>query len=324
MKIPDLLEFAIENKVSEYNIKELKESALNLSKRYMESERTGDTLLKTNLDTVAYSVIRMPATYSAIRTCLEKVNEIYDFDIKSVLDIGSGTGAAEWAITDVYENVLDITCLEREKGMREISKNYFSYSDELKNVKFIEADILKDDLNEVKKDLCVLSYIINELDENDRLKVIEKAIDAVNKVLLVVEPGTPEGFNNVKIIRDYLYGKGYKIIAPCTGFMGRCDIPENDWCASSVRVQRTKTHKYLKDAEIGFEDEKFSYIAICKENVDFNLNDNVRRILRHPKIENGRVTVKFCQNGEIIEKVITKKDKELFKKVKKKNIGDIV
>ena len=48
----------------------------------MESERTGETFLRTNLDTIAYSVIRMPATYSAIRTCLEKVLEVYDFDIK--------------------------------------------------------------------------------------------------------------------------------------------------------------------------------------------------------------------------------------------------
>ena len=92
MKIPDLLEFAIEEEVNKYSIKDLKNAALNLSKRYMENERTGETFLRTNLDTIAYSVIRMPATYSAIRTCLEKVLEVYDYDIKSVLEIGSGTG----------------------------------------------------------------------------------------------------------------------------------------------------------------------------------------------------------------------------------------
>ena len=106
--------------------------------------------------------------------------------------------------------------------------------------------------------------------------------------------------------------------------MGRCDIPEDDWCASSVRVQRTKIHKYLKNAEIGYEDEKFSYIAIAKENIDFiKRKDNVRRILRHPKIENGRILVKTCLNGEIKEEIITKKNKEEFKTLKKKNIGDM-
>ena len=165
--------------------------------------------------------------------------------------------------------------------------------------------------------------MINELDESKRLEIVKKALNATNKIMLIVEPGTPEGFNNIKKIRDFAYEEGYSIIAPCTGFCGRCDIKEDDWCASSIRVQRTKIHKYLKDADVPFEDEKFSYIAISKEKIDLNDNEYLR-ILRHPKIENGRVTVKLCQNGEIVEKVITKKDKELFKKVKKKNIGDIV
>ena len=321
MKLPDLLENAIENEVSKYDIKVLKEKALNLSNRYMTEERKGKTFINDFLVAVAYSVIRMPATYSAIRESLEKTLEIYNPGIKSVLDIGSGTGAAEWVIDDILD-VDDITCLEREKDMRDISKIYFSYNENLKSVKFIDADILKEDLN-LKKDLCILSYMINELDEHKRLEIVKKALNATNKIMLIVEPGTPEGFNNIKKIRDFAYEEGYSIIAPCTGFCGRCDIKEDDWCASSIRVQRTKIHKYLKDADVPFEDEKFSYIAISKEKIDLNDNEYLR-ILRHPKIENGRVTVKFCQNGEIIEKVITKKDKELFKKVKKKNIGDIV
>lgn len=321
MKIPDLLEYAIEKEIDKYNIKELKAAALNLSKRYMENKRTGESLLKTNLDTISYSVIRMPATYSAIITCLEKIRELNDFEINSLLDIGSGTGAAEWAVTNMFD-VNDIVCLEREKAMRDLSKNYFSYSDELKNVKFIEADILNEDLKE-SKDLCILSYIINELSEENRLKVIDKVLNYTNKILLVVEPGTPEGFKNIKMIRDYVFDKGYQIIAPCIGFNGRCDIPENDWCASSVRVQRTKIHKYLKDAEIGFEDEKFSYIAINTNKENLDINKKLKRILRHPKIQNGRIDVKTCLQGEIKEEVITKKNKEEFKLLKKKNVGDV-
>ena len=161
MQIPNLLEYAIEKEIEKYNIKELKEAALNLSKRYMDKKRTGESFLKTDLDTISYSVIRMPATYSAIRTCLEKIQELKDFEINSLLDIGSGTGAAEWAVVDTL-GVQDIVGLEREEDMRELAKKYFSYSDELKNVDFIEADILNENLN-ISKDLCILSYMINEL-----------------------------------------------------------------------------------------------------------------------------------------------------------------
>lgn len=321
MQIPSLLEYAIEKETEKYNIKELKIAAQNLSKRYMEMKRTGETFLKTDLDAISYSVIRMPATYSAIRTCLEKIGELKEFEINSLLDIGSGTGSAEWAAIDVFD-INDIVCLEREKVMRDISKRFFSYNDTLKNVKFIEADILNEDLNE-SKDLCILSYIINELSEQNRLKAIDKALKCTNKVLLVVEPGTPEGFGNIRKIRDYVFEKGYEIIAPCTGFNGRCDIQKDDWCASSVRVQRTKIHKYLKYAEVGFEDEKFSYIAVNASNDKLDLN-NSRRILRHPIIQNGRIEVKTCLKGEIKEEVITKKNKDEFKALKKKSIGDII
>lgn len=53
--------------------------------------------------------------------------------------------------------------------------------------------------------------------------------------------------------------------------------------------------------------------------------DKKDRILRHPKIENGRIILKLCTTeGDIEEKTITKKEKEKFKIVKKLNNGDIL
>ena len=53
--------------------------------------------------------------------------------------------------------------------------------------------------------------------------------------------------------------------------------------------------------------------------------DKKDRILRHPKIENGRITLKLCTiEGDIEEKIITKKEKEKFKIAKKLNNGDIL
>ena len=79
-------------------------------------------------------------------------------------------------------------------------------------------------------------------------------------------------------------------------------------------------HKLLKSADLPYEDEKFSYIAISKEKYD---NSGIR-ILRHPMIEKGKITLKVCHNGEIEDMIVTKKDKELFKMVKKKKCGDMI
>ncbi len=79
-------------------------------------------------------------------------------------------------------------------------------------------------------------------------------------------------------------------------------------------------HKLLKEGEAPYEDEKFSYIAVSKMKTA-----KKDRILRHPKIENGRITLKLCTTeGDIEEKTITKKEKEKFKIAKKLNNGDIL
>ena len=51
---------------------------------------------------------------------------------------------------------------------------------------------------------------------------------------------------------------------------------------------------------------------------------NYVRVLRHPKIESGKITLKVCSKDGIYEKVIFKKDKELFKIARKLKCGDII
>lgn len=55
-------------------------------------------------------------------------------------------------------------------------------------------------------------------------------------------------------------------------------------------MERTKAHKVLKNADLPYEDEKFSYIAISKEKCD----NSGTRILRHPMIEKGKIALKVC------------------------------
>ena len=77
----------------------------------------------------------------------------------------------------------------------------------------------------------------------------------------------------------------------------------------------------VKDGELGYEDEKFSYIVVSKEKLQ---NNKISRILRHPQINTGFVKVKICTENGIEEKTISKKMGEIYKKVKKLDAGDII
>lgn len=318
MRIPDLLENAIEKEIQGVKITELKQIAKRLSDRYMNEKRAGQTLLSKEEEALAYSCMRMPATFCAVTVALKNtLNIAKNCNIETVLDIGAGTGAATWAINE-WINPKEITCLEREEAMRTVAQALMKYNSEMKKVQWISEDIIN--LKPSKgADLIIASYIINELKQEERKSVIKKLLDLKSKIILIIEPGTPEGFKNIKEIQKIALEDGAFIIAPCT-MQGICKLPEGDWCHSTVRVERNKTHKILKSGELPYEDEKFSYIAISKEKI----GTAESRILRHPMIETGKIILKLCTNGNIEEKIITKKEKEKFKQAKKKKCGDTI
>lgn len=316
MRIPDLLENAIEKEIEGIKINELKELAQNLSDRYMNEKRTGQTLLSKEKEAMAYSIMRMPATFGAVTVALRNTLDIANTcNINTVLDIGAGTGAATWAINELT-NPKEITCIERENAMRKVGQTLMKYNTELENVQWIDEDITNS--KELKNaDLVVASYIINELKQEERKRVIQKLLQLESKIILIIEPGTPEGFANIKEIQKIALENEAYIIAPCTS-QEKCKLPENDWCHTAVRIERSKIHRILKSGEVPYEDEKFSYIAISKEN----LGTAESRVLRHPIIETGKITLKLCTKGNIEQRIITKKEKEKFKTAKKKKCGD--
>ena len=311
MKIPFELEEKITREIQNVKLSDLKEVAQTLSNRYMNEKRKGQSLINKKLEVLAYSIIRMPATFCAINKAIEETLKKYNTSIENALDIGSGTGAGEWAILNNID-INKITCIEREDEMAFLAQKLL---EEHKNINWKNQDIVKNKINE-KADLVIVSYMINELQDEVKEDVIKNILDSFNKIIIFIEPGTPAGFNNIKRIQKMALKNNLNILAPCTS-QNECNLPEDDWCHSIIRVERNKVHKFLKDADAPYEDEKFSYIAISKEKID----NSGSRILRHPNISSGYIKTKLCTNGNIEEKTFTKKEKEMFKKVKKLKCG---
>lgn len=318
MELPNELRNLIESELEKNNIKELQKNAENISLKYRENSGKGDRLVTERIEALSYSAVRMPATYSAIYTALKKTFEVYAPEIETVLDVGAGTGAGSWAVNSLI-NVKQIVCLEREDAMRNLGEFLMKESEDiiLNNAKWEKFDLLDSNID-YQADLVICSYVLNELSESDRMLALDKLWKATKKILLIIEPGTPVGFNEIKVIRKNIMECGGSIIAPCPNIQD-CPVAENDWCHATCRVSRTKIHKLLKNGDVPYEDEKFSYIAVSKETFE---KEDFARVLRHPKIESGRITLQVCSGDGIGEKVVTKRDKELFKGARKVSCGD--
>ena len=314
MDIPQELKDGIE-RISINQHSKIIEESKTISKKYRENDGKGKKLVTKKTEALAYAISRMPATYGAVYSVLSQCLKKYKQNINTVLDVGAGTGAATWAINNLI-NTEKITCLEREDEMRKIGSQLMNKH--IKNVQWESFDLTQNEIQQ-KADLVITSYVINELTEADRQKAIIKMWNATNGILVIIEPGTPEGFSHILHAREILLEQGANIVAPCT-HNNRCPIDKDDWCSFYVRVARNKLQRQAKNGELGFEDEKFSYIAFSRTSIEY---ENAV-ILRHPQINSGYVKVKLCNENGIEEKIYSKKDKEIYKKIRKMNAGDMI
>ena len=318
MDIPQELKEVIEKAMHGVEHSKIIDESQNISKKYRENNGTGEKLVTRQSEAIAYAISRMPATCCAVYSALSKILKNNSFNIKNILDVGAGTGSATWAIKELIK-VNQIICLERENEMRKIGSRLMRGCEGLKNIEWKEFDITKDELNQ-KADLIVTSYVINELKPEDRRNAIKKMWNATNQILLIIEPGTPEGFKHILEARNILLAENAEIISPCP-HNKKCPInTETDWCSFYVRVSRGWIQRQAKNGELGYEDEKFSYIAVSKTPI----KQENSIILRHPQIAKGYVKVKLCTKNGIEEKTYSKKDKEIYKKVRKLDAGDTI
>ena len=220
-----------------------------------------------------------------------------------------------WAAAEALSGVENFTAVERDSALIEIGERLAEGG----NAALLRAKWLLGDLSTFRPaphDVVVLSYAIGELP--DVLAAARAAWDLARVALVVIEPGTPAAFARVVAVRDMLIEMGAQIAAPCPHH-NRCPLAEqNDWCHFSARVERSAVHRRLKGGELGYEDEKFSYVIACRTAVEHA----EARIVRHPLKHPGHIKLTLCTPQEIQRPTITKSQKELYRAARKAEWGD--
>jgi len=321
MELPFELRAALEQQLQDIQYGQMLRDSQNISVRYRTQSGRGERLLTSDSEALSYAVSRMPATYGAVRTALEKTLEKVDCRPGTMLDAGAGTGAASWAAAGLLD--LDsISCLERERAMRSLGIRLMeSGTQVLRRAEWIEHDLETDDIPG-KADLVVASYVLNEMTGEVRRRAARKLWDAAGMILLLVEPGTPAGFSNLNEVRRTLLEQGAIIAAPCSR-SADCPMEAGDWCHFTCRVARSRLHRQLKGGDAPYEDEKFSYLAFVREAyIREAYGDDSMRILRHPQVRGGHVMLEVCTKDGITELTLSKKDGASYKRARKAASGD--
>ncbi len=324
MNIPYEMQEATEKMLEERSVLKIRNCVSSICERYNNESGQGRVLVKNEEEAVSYAVSRMPGTFGAVKSALTAFREVCDFEPRSLADIGSGTGAAVWAAASEYE-FERITCFERESSMIEIGRFMLSYgNDAMQKASWLQRDITaaeNDGEGQISADLVTASYIMNELRPAEREGFLNALWNISDKAIVIIEPGTKEGYKNILLARESFLKKGAFIVAPCT-HSEKCPLAADDWCHFTCRMQRSKIQKFVKGGDAPYEDEKFSYLAVIKDSA--STLPGGARIIRHPMTNKGYVGLKTCSAKGIEEKRITAKDKAAYKAAKKAEWGDLI
>lgn len=296
VQLPDHVRRIIDERADAVGFAALKRAAAEMSQAY----RQGRAACLPE----AYLVTRMPATYAAAYSVLREVRERLPAPVTSVLDIGAGTGAASLAARAWFPDAA-ITMIERDPALSEAARCW------LPEAALITADATSIELP--PHDLIIAAYSLGEL----RTPIAHRLWQAARVAMVAIEPGTPQGFALIRGIRTELLQSGARMVAPCPAETV-CPIADPDWCHFAARVERSSMHRRIKEAELGYEDEKFSYVALAREPVSLAQ----ARVIRRPQHRPGLITLETCTPGGLRTERVTKRDREAFRRARKLAWGD--
>jgi ribosomal protein RSM22 (predicted rRNA methylase) len=316
--LPAELKAALDARLHGLSRNDAAERAARISQTYRGGGNSA--AIKSEADALAYALARMPATYAAVTASLNALGEIRpDFAPESLLDVGAGPGTATWAAAEAWPSLKRFTLLDANGALHELALDLVRRSPHLCDIHHRHHQAGAALAGAEAADLVVASYLIGEMDDAERASLAALMWAKTRDTLVVVEPGTPAGYARIIALREQLIGLGAHVAAPCP-HDGRCPLQPPDWCHFTQRLQRSQAHKQIKGAELPFEDERFSYVALTRAPVA----SRPARVLAQPIVSKVEVTAKLCTSEGLEMARVPRRAKEDYARARRWRWGDAV
>jgi len=316
--LPAALKAALEARLHGLSRQDAAARAARISQAYRGGGNSGT--ISTEADAVAYATVRMPATYAAVAASLNTLMQASpDFAPTTLLDVGAGPGTASFAAAEAFPSLSSFHALDSNAALRALALTLADDAMRIRDIAYVlgPARTLLDRAEGA--DLIIASYMIGELTDAERPAITDALWSRTTDTLLIVEPGTPAGYQRIIRARDRLIAVGAHVAAPCP-HAAACPLVAPDWCHFAQRLARSRAHRQIKGAEVPFEDEKFSYVALTREPV---AQRPAARVLAAPSTSKVAVTAKLCEaDGRARTVSVARRDKAAFAAARRWSWGD--
>lgn len=276
--------------------------------RLSESYRSGNAPVSmSRIEALSYAVGRLPATHAAARAVFRELAVAAPrFGPTSQLDLGAGCGAVLLAARERLPGLLSQRGLDADEEMTLLAGALVGEGVvELQELcKWARTEPAE------RYDLVTAAYSLGELDRADGDAVVLAGWRASRGALVLIEAGTPDGFALIRRWRSLVIGEGGHVLAPCP-HDDPCPMTDGDWCHVATRLQRSALQRRLKGGSAGYEDERFSYVALGRPEIAPAMGattPRAARVIRHPWRAKGRVELTLCAPGGISKQTIRRND----------------
>jgi ribosomal protein RSM22 (predicted rRNA methylase) len=310
MPLPHDLDDQIQELLKEFPQKDRVAVQQALSQKYRGNAQKA---LGSKEEALLYLITRLPSTYHVGMKVLSILKEVFlGYDkIQSVLDLGAGVGATRWLFQEILPELQTCTLMEQNPFMLGTGKNLHHPLGQFISENYVSAPLKP-------HDMVFLSYTLSELPQTHQEKTIQKIWDNTTQVLVLIEPGTPHGFETIRRARESLIQKSAYIMAPC-GHESPCPMKDGNWCHFSTRVSRSLDHQRAKEGRLSYEDEKFSYLIASRKPSPKPLP---LRIIQKPIKAKGHIILDVCTPNGITRKTLTKSKTPDYKTQSRLEWGD--
>lgn len=310
--LPERARDAIDTLVRTIGTRALGETASRISARYRAAGDGRSLALRSPDEVAAYVVARMPATYAVVDRVLGEIWPRLPGTPASLLDLGAGPGTAALA-AERRGPLSRITLVEVQTDMADMARTILPHAELV--VSDMQAGLAASD----RSDLVLASYALGEIPRSALSRLSEAMLDRAILAAVVIEPGTPRGHDTVMRARDAMVAAGGRVIAPCPHSQP-CPLSEADWCHFAVRLARSRAHLRAKDAEVPFEDEPYSYVAVVPPGVVGVATAS--RLIRRPRVSKVGATLALCTASGLETRNVPARDREAYRQARKRDWGD--
>jgi ribosomal protein RSM22 (predicted rRNA methylase) len=293
-------------------VQKLKEISKNFTfERSKINSYTMDAFL-SKIYTLYYLPTNIPKLYCLINRLPKHVQKnLGDYNF---IDVGSGPGTYALAWAHLF-SPKEITIIEKSPHMRDITKILFQ--------KYFPSIILNFSENMAKKEKSILFFgnSFNEMDQFD-FEMLQKKQNP--EMVMMIEPGTPEVFQQILKLRTQLIQQDFNLIYPCPS-NGTCPLEgqTQNWCHQYVHAIHDQAIERLSQL-LGFNRHE---MPICSFVFSKNKASCVTStIFRTYPTGKASVELELCIGEQpklkLLEVLRRDLDKKMLKEIEKLRAGD--